>query len=226
MEFAMAARQPSEGQRPYRQGRRADGVAATRERILEAGWAAVERAGYRPASVDAIAERAGVTRVTVYRHFPSRGQLLEAIAWHRISKAQIDRLDAARSHADVREATRQFLLENCMLFNETGTILRAMLDVEREEPELAAVLDVTYRGRRVQSVRELAQRIVDSPYAVAGWSVDAVADSLAVLTAMETYETLTIQSGRSLEEVADLLLKIATAFVHVEVRPARRVKRR
>jgi AcrR family transcriptional regulator len=222
MDSAMSSRQPHEGPRPYRLGKRADAVAATRERILEAGWAEVERAGYRPASVEAIADRAGITRMTVYRHFPSRGELLEAIAWHRISKAQLDRLDAARNDVDVATATRRFLLENCLLLAETGTILRAMLDVEREEPELAAALDVTYRGRRIQSVRELARRIVESPYAVEGWTVEKVADALTVLTAIETYETLADRSGRTPHEAAQLLFAMTSAFLRAPRRRARR----
>ena len=135
--------------RPYRLGKRAETAAATRQRILDAGWAEIELAGYRTASIEAIATRAQVTRVTVYRHFATRGELFEAIAWDRIGRVQLERLDAARAHPDVVEATRLFLLENCAFFGEVGPILRAMIDVEREEPEIAAVLAATYRGRRL-----------------------------------------------------------------------------
>lgn len=209
----MAESQPSASPRPYRLGKRAGAAAATRERILEAGWIEVERAGYRPATVEAVAERAGVTRMTVYRHFPSRGALLEAIAWHRIGQAQLDTLDDARNDVDVVEGTRRFLLENCLLLAETGPILRAMIDVEREEPELAAVLDLTYRGRRVQSVRQLARRIVDSPHAVGGWRIAAVTDALTILTTIETYETITIQSGSTPRQAAQLLFHMTGSFL-------------
>lgn len=221
----MAVRQPASAPRAYRLGKRADAVAATRERILEAGWAEVERAGYRPATVEVIAERAGVTRMTIYRHFPTRGELLEAIAWHRISQAQLDRLDEARKHADVVHALRQFLVENCLLFAETGTILRAMIDVEREEAELAAVLDLTYRGRRLQSLRQLAQRIIDSPYVVAGWTVDAVTDALTVLTNIETYETIAIRSDRTPQEAADVLFDMTRSFLLSKPHRQRRTRR-
>lgn len=199
--------------RPYRLGKRAEAATATRERILEAGWAEIERAGYRPANVEAIAARAGVTRVTVYRHFASRGELLEAIAWDRIGRAQLDRLDAARAHTDVVEATRRFLHENCLLFGETGGILRAMIDVEREEPELAAVLGVTYRGRRLESIRQLAERIAASEQVAHGWTVTEICDALTILTCIESFEALTTRSSRTAGDAAEMLFSMTRAFL-------------
>ena len=201
--------------RPYRLGKRADAAAATRRRILDAGWAEIELAGYRPASIEAIAARAGVTRVTVYRHFASRGELFEAIAWDQIGRARLERLDAARAHPDVVEATRLFLHENCRLFADLGPILRAMLEVEREEPELAVVLSVTYRGRRLESLRQLAERVAASEHVAAGWTTDDVCDALTILTGIEAFEAITSQPGRTASDAADVLFSMARAFLVV-----------
>ena len=199
--------------RPYRLGKRADAAAATRRRILDAGWAEIELAGYRPASIEAIAARAGVTRVTVYRHFASRGELFEAIAWDQIGRARLERLDAARAHPDVVEATRLFLHENCLLFADVGPILRAMLEVEREEPELAVVLSVTYRGRRLESLRQLAERVAASDHLAAGWTTDDVCNALTILTGIEAFEAITSQLGRTASDAADVLFSMARAFL-------------
>ena len=211
--------------RPYRLGKRAETAAATRQRILQAGWIEIELRGYRPASIEAIAARAGVTRVTVYRHFASRGDLLEAIAWHRIGRVQLERLDAARAHPDVVEATHLFLRENCLFFGEVGGILRAMIDVEREEPELAAVLALTYRGRRLESIRHLAERIAASDQVAPGWTASDIADALAILTGIETFETLTTRPSRTPESAADLLFAMSDAFLLRHAPPRARVSR-
>jgi len=48
---------------------------STRERLIRAARAVLERGGYATASVIAIAERAGVSAGALYRHFPSKAEL-------------------------------------------------------------------------------------------------------------------------------------------------------
>src|ERR671929_622667 len=68
--------------RPYRQKRRAERQAETRQRIIESAVALHLERGPAQTSINAIAERAGVNRVTVYRHFPDARSLLEACSAH------------------------------------------------------------------------------------------------------------------------------------------------
>ncbi len=49
---------------------------STRDRILQASLDLFLKQGIRKTSVDDVADRAGVTRVTVYRHFSDREQLI------------------------------------------------------------------------------------------------------------------------------------------------------
>jgi AcrR family transcriptional regulator len=72
----------SNERRPYRQKRRAEHQAETRQRIIEAAVELHLARGPAQTSINAIAERAGVNRVTVYRHFPDARTLLEACSAH------------------------------------------------------------------------------------------------------------------------------------------------
>lgn len=56
--------------RPYRQGRRAESQAETHRALARAAFELHESVGPAKATISAIAERAGVQRLTVYRHFP------------------------------------------------------------------------------------------------------------------------------------------------------------
>src|SRR5437870_10790435 len=79
-----------------------------RERILEVAKEAFTRSGAN-ASLDDIAKEAGVGPGTLYRHFPTRGALLEAVY-----RTEVERLAAAeRKFAETMspvEALRAWML--------------------------------------------------------------------------------------------------------------------
>lgn len=62
--------------------RRADLVDQTRHRITEAAVRLHTTVGPSAASISAVAEEAGVTRLTLYRHFPSKEALFGACMSH------------------------------------------------------------------------------------------------------------------------------------------------
>lgn len=74
--------EPTEPRRPYRKRRRADQEAATRQRITEAAVELHGTIGPARTTIRAIAERAGVQRATVYRHFADMEAVFEACSAH------------------------------------------------------------------------------------------------------------------------------------------------
>lgn len=64
--------------RRYQLKQRAERQLETRERIVDATMALHEEVGPAATTISAIAERAGVQRLTVYRHFPDERALLGA----------------------------------------------------------------------------------------------------------------------------------------------------
>jgi AcrR family transcriptional regulator len=75
---------------PYRPTERTEARrAATRERIVAAALEQVGEGGYGSAGVQVVAARAGVAVGTVYRHFPSKGDLF-AEAFRRASQRELD----------------------------------------------------------------------------------------------------------------------------------------
>src|ERR687886_2593455 len=68
--------------RKYQQKRRAEQQAETRRRIVEAMVALHGEVGPARTTIKAIAERAGVERLTVYRHFADEGEIFAACSAH------------------------------------------------------------------------------------------------------------------------------------------------
>jgi AcrR family transcriptional regulator len=62
---------------------------ATRERIVAAALERVAAGGYASAGIQAVAARAGVAVGTVYRHFPSKGELFAEV-FRRASQRELD----------------------------------------------------------------------------------------------------------------------------------------
>lgn len=70
--------------------------ALTRERILDAAHAQLGEAGYASVSVQRVARRAGVATGSVYRHFPSKADLLAEV-FRRASQREVDALAAVQA---------------------------------------------------------------------------------------------------------------------------------
>src|SRR3954470_782350 len=68
--------------RKYELKKRADDVAETRLRITEAAIELHGTVGPSRTTMSAVAERAGVERRTLYRHFPNEAELFEACSNH------------------------------------------------------------------------------------------------------------------------------------------------
>lgn len=71
--------------RPYRMNERAKSQEETRQRIIEATMHLHEALGPRATTISAIAEEAGVQRLTVYRHFPDETAVFQACTAHWLS---------------------------------------------------------------------------------------------------------------------------------------------
>jgi AcrR family transcriptional regulator len=68
--------------REYRMRKRADAWQQTRERILQATMQLHDEKGVAPTTFADIAKRAGLGQATLYRHFPTLGDLVQACGGH------------------------------------------------------------------------------------------------------------------------------------------------
>jgi AcrR family transcriptional regulator len=96
----------SDQKRPYRMKRRAQLEEETRRRITESAVALHQELGPAQTSITAIAERAGVRRSTVYRHFPDEDTLFNACSshWRALNPPpDLSRWSPARTEAALRE---------------------------------------------------------------------------------------------------------------------------
>ena len=84
------------GKRKYELKQRAAAMAETRRRITEAAVDLHGTVGPARTTLSAVAQRAGVQRHTVYRHFPSEAELYRACSTHWVAANPLPGLDAWR----------------------------------------------------------------------------------------------------------------------------------
>lgn len=111
--------------------RRAELEEETRRRITESTVALHEELGPARTSISAIAERAGVRRSTVYRHFPNEEALFAACSSHwRAANPRPDQ-QAWAAIQDPAERTETALRELYVFYGRTEEMYASLL---RDEP--------------------------------------------------------------------------------------------
>ena len=148
----------SDQKRPYKMKKRAELEEQTRRRITESAVELHEKLGPARTPISAIAERAGVRRSTVYRHFPDEEALFAACSSHWAAANPPPDPQEWAAIEDTAERTETALRELYAFYGRTEGMFTSLL---RDEPQVApvqhgmdefrgylrAVRDVLTRGR-------------------------------------------------------------------------------
>jgi AcrR family transcriptional regulator len=108
--------------RPYVQRVRGDHVAETRARIVEAIMQLHQEIGPRNTTVSAIAARAGVERLTVYRHFKDEAAMFAACSLRYLELNPPPEPTDWASEPDSARRTRRALETLYAFFSRTSTM--------------------------------------------------------------------------------------------------------
>ncbi|HEY3675178.1 MAG TPA: TetR/AcrR family transcriptional regulator [Candidatus Tumulicola sp.] len=170
--------------RAYQAGeRRQLATEATRSKIIEAARAVLADPQSTGFSVDAIAERADVARMTVYYQFKSKGKLLEAVFDDFGARANMKDLAKAFRDSDARRGMQTLVEVFCHLWQSQATLLRKLNALSVLDPEVNAALAERGSWRREAITTLLGRVAVDSE------SGDLI-DVLLVLTDFDAYNFL------------------------------------
>jgi AcrR family transcriptional regulator len=176
-----------------RRGRppRADQVAARRRALLDAAGTIFRRDGYLAATVDGVADAAGLTKGAVYSHFTSKADVFLTLLEQRVARRRAANRAAADSASD-RERAESFLVEANA--------------VSREDPEWRlALLEFRVVAARDPELNARYQRVHAQAVAGIGETLTAMYDALQVSPPMPVEALaralLTVEAGSVLEEI-------------------------
>jgi AcrR family transcriptional regulator len=191
--------------RKYELRERAERLTATRKRIVEATVELHDSLGPSRTTISAIAARAGVQRLTVYRHFPDERTLFQACSRHWT--AQNPKPDLAKWAAldDPEERLRTALTEIYAFYRATegmtGNILRDLPDSPVLQEVAVPFLEYW------QTVRDVLDR---------GWKTRGHKRALlrAVIghaVGFDTWRSLTGREGLDDAAAAQAMVRLASA---------------
>jgi AcrR family transcriptional regulator len=140
--------------RKYELKRRAEQQQRTRQTIVEATLELHGSVGPARTTISAIAKRAGVRRMTVYRHFPDERSLFEACTTHGFATYPPPDPTPWRKIADPEERLRRGLGELYAYYRLTGSMWVKFLR-DAEEIEVLAELGVAPYLEYLDKVREV-----------------------------------------------------------------------
>lgn len=183
--------------------RRAEHVDETRRRITEAAVRLHTTIGPARSSIAAIAEAAGVTRLTLYRHFPDQEQLFAACIGHWTAQHPPPDTTAWRAFPDLEQRARLALTELYGWFGACGDELYPNYRDVDAMPPLA-------RRRQRDSRRRQARALLGEmpPDGDAGTLLRAAASHVV---SFWTWRSLVVEAGLSLEHAVELGVRLMLA---------------
>jgi AcrR family transcriptional regulator len=168
--------------RVYRPGRRSTRAEETRRRIVVAGRELLEEGTFHEAKVEEVADRAEVSRATLYVHFRSRLDLVDAIC------DTFTGSPALRERADARDLD-EAVAASVRLWSADGAALEQLYGVAAVDGA-ARELAERQRAERRTDMERLVRRLRRRGELRAGAGERRAVGLLMVLTSYETFSEL------------------------------------
>ena len=179
--------------RAYHSAARDDAAEKNRRRIVAAAGKLLRAKGAGGFSLDAVARKARVTRLTVYNQFGSRRRLLEAVFDDYAVRGGLTRLPQAASAPDPEEGLRQLAEIFCDFWSgdhEAKAGLMAMSGTDAEFATAIAARNERRRGIIGMLLKRLAER-----GDIASAMVVELRDLLFAITSMAFFTELAKSAG-------------------------------
>jgi len=186
----------SKSPRSYRKSKRAEDEERTRARIVDAAESLHGTVGPARTTVSAIAEHAGVTRATVYRHFPDDEALFLACSAQWLSRQRLPDADAWRRHDQALPRLRAALVDLYRYYREAAP----MLTLIRRDAE---AVPASLRSARMDTERLWLNTLLE-PFA--GRRRRTLQVAVAHAVSFDTWRSLCVTHGLSNRSAVDLML--------------------
>ena len=185
--------------RRYELKRRASRQDATRQRIVDATIELHEERGAAETTISEIAKRAGVGRVTVYRHFPDEEALYAACSGHYFSQHPFPDLERWRQIPRPADRLRVALRETYAWHAENQQMIGMALAEARDLPLMAPY----------HRYWASAGDVLAAPWDVHGRRRSILRATIALALSFDTHRTLIQEQRLGEDRAIELMIRLA-----------------
>jgi AcrR family transcriptional regulator len=196
--------------RSYRSADRQAAAAETRARIVAAARELLDgREAIAGFSVDAVARRAGVARVTVYYQFTSKRGLLEAVMDQLAHKGLVDGVKSAYQQTDPLATLAGLVAAFGEFWASDRDVIRRLRKLTALDPEFDQAI-IERDERRREHMRRAILLVRKAHGRPPPGEVEELVNVLHTLTSFETFDTLAGPDRRP-GDVTPTIQKLARA---------------
>jgi AcrR family transcriptional regulator len=186
---------------------------ATQERILAAANKLMAAEKFSDFTMEAIARKADVSRLTIYYQFNSKAGLLEALYDHVAKRGHMERLaEVFRSGNDPVRTLHDFIAVFAGFWASDRNITRRLHALAAIDPEIASGLQARNERRR-HGLKVIVERYSRIYLPLTPRQEPVAIDTLHMLTSFETFDALakdgTAFRAAGHEEVVEIIRKLA-----------------
>jgi AcrR family transcriptional regulator len=197
--------------RTYELKRRAERQQETQRRIVEAAVELHTTLGPSATTVQAIADRAGVTRPTVYAHFPDARSLFQACSGHVRATDPLPDPTAWRSISEPGARLQAALRDLYRYYERLEPLLE---NVQRDAAVMPIVAEMNAYG--VRYLEELRDLLLEA-WATRGRARARVRRVIGHALEFSTWQSLVRRQGCRTNEAVQLMLSLVRAAASEEV---------
>jgi AcrR family transcriptional regulator len=175
--------------RAYRAQRRPERTERTRERIVGAVHELLEEGTFHESTVEQVAQHAGVSRATLYQHFNSRLELVDAICDKLAFNPALLAIRESIGLPDLDQALDETLANAVRFWSSEDRVLSQLYGVVAIDPAAQAFVDRQRDDRRGEITR-LARRLKSERRLPKVTNERSAFATLMLLTSYDTFREL------------------------------------
>ena len=195
--------------RPYSRRRTSTKSVA---RVLEAAERLIKQGEFHSATVEALAEEAGISRATVFNRFGSKLGVLEALVARCFTGPQMRAINAALELEDPVAALEAMIEPSCALWEARGFIVEQLYAIVVLEPGAAALIDEIEADQR-SGLQALTRRLARAGRLRPGLGQARATATLHMLTSLESFLRLRRAYGLSLRQTRGTIAELALTLL-------------